>query len=124
MEQFWTIFWSAVGIIITGLATLLVTVTTNWINSKIKDKKLAKMLSDMNAIFINTVMLIFQTYVEALKKDNKFTEATQIEAKEKARKIIESQLTEEMVSYIKENFGDVEEYINNRIETTIYTLKR
>ena len=124
MEQFWVIFWSAVGIIITGLATWLVTIITNWLNSKIKDKKVAKWATDITNIVFNAVSCVFQTFVETLKKQDKFDKQAQEEAKQKAYNIIMTQLTPELQQYITDNFGDMQQYIMNLIETTIYQLKK
>lgn len=124
MEQFYAVLWSAVGIIITGIAGWLVAVITSFFNSKIKDKKLAKMASDITTIIVNAVSSVFQTFVDTLKKNGKFDEKAQIEAKEKALTIINSQLTEELKQYIQDNFGDIQEYLMNRIEAVIYSLKK
>lgn len=124
MDQLWTILWSAVGIIITGLMTWLVTVITNFFNKKIKNNQVAKWASDLTTIVFNAVSCIFQTYVETLKKAGKFDKQAQEEAKEKAYVIIMTQLTPELQEYITNNFGDMKEYIMNLIESTIYSLKK
>lgn len=124
MEQFWTIFWSSVGVLLTGLMSWLTVVITNFFNSKIKDKKMAEIASGITSIILNAVTAVTQTFVDTLKKNGKFDESAQDEAKERALKIINSQLTEPMIQYIKDNFGSVQEYLKNRIEAVIYTLKR
>lgn len=124
MEQFYAILWTAVGTFVTGLLSWLTIVITNFFNSKIKDKKIAKMTTDITTIILNAVQTVFQTFVEVLKKEGTFNAEAQKEAKERALTIITSQLTPELVEYIKSNFGDVEEYIKNRIESMIYSLKK
>lgn len=124
MDQFYAILWTAVGIIITGLATWLMTVLTNFFNSKIKDKKMAKIASDISNIIINSVKAVFQSFVDVLKKEGKFDAEKQAEAKEKALEIINSQLTTELKEYISANFGDIQEYLKNQIESVIYALKK
>ena len=123
MDQFYTILWSAIGIIATGLATWLTTVGVNWLNTKIKDKKVAKWTSDIYQIVMTSVQSVFQSFVDTLKKTNKFDADAQAEAKERAYKIIVSELTPELKKYIEDNFGDMKEYIMNQIEAMIYTLK-
>ena len=61
---------------------------------------------------------------DTLKKEGKFDEAAQKEAKEKAYAIITGQLTEELRKYITDNFGDMKEYLMNQIEAMIYNLKK
>lgn len=124
MEQFWTIFWSAIGLIVTGLASWLVTVLIAFFNSKIKDKKVAKFMSDITTIVFDAVSCVFQTFVDTLKKAGKFDKEAQEEAKQKAFTIIMTQLTPELQEYITSNFGDIQTYIMNRIESAIYSLKK
>ena len=124
MEQFYQILWTAVGILVTGLMSWLVVVITNFFNSKIKDKKAAKWATDITTIVLNAVTCVFQTYVEALKKQGKFDKQAQDEAKQKAYNIIMTQLSPELQKYIEENFGDMKEFIMNKIEATIYSLKK
>lgn len=124
MNEVWKIIISAVGIIITGLASWLVVVLTNWLNTKIKDKKVAKWATDITNIVFNSVSCVFQTFVEALKKSGNFDKQAQEEAKQKAYNIIMTQLTPELQKYITDNFGDMKEYLMNLIESTIYSLKK
>jgi len=123
-SAFWPIFWSAIGIIVTGLATWLTTVGVNFLNQKIKDKKLARWSSEVFQIVMNAVQTVFQSFVETLKTNGTFDEAAQEEAKKKAYEIIVSQLTPELKKYIEDNFGDMTAYLMNQIEAMIYQLKR
>lgn len=124
MEAFWPIFWGIIGTIGTGLATWLTTFLVGLLNQKIKDKKLARWSSDLFQIIMSAVQAVFQEFVDTMKKAGKFDEAAQKEAKERAYKIILSQLTPELKSYITDNFGDMKEYLMNQIESMIYTLKK
>ena len=124
MEQFWTIFWSAVGVIITGLASWLSIVITQWLNSKIKDKTLARHASAVLEIVTNAVMTITQTYVDNMKKNNMFDAEAQKIALDKCYTIVNSQLTSELKEYLANNFGDVQSYLMSLIESTILTLKK
>ena len=124
MEQFWTVFWSAIGIIATGLASWLTAVIVNWLNSKIKDRKLAQWSCAVAQIIMGAVQAVTQEFVETLKKNGKFDAEAQKEAKERAYKIITSELTEELKKYITDNFGDIKEWIYNQIEAQLYQLKR
>lgn len=117
------IFWGVIGTVVTGLATWLTTVIITWLNSKIKNNKLAMWSTAVTKIIMEAVQSVFQTYVEALKKEGKFTEAEQRIANEKALSIIKSQLTDELIKYIKENFGDMEVFLKEQIEAMIYQLK-
>lgn len=123
MTQFYAILWGIVGTIGTGLATWLTTYLVGLLNQKIKDKKLARWSSELLQIIMAAVQTVFQEFVDTMKKAGKFDEAAQKEAKERAYKIITSQLTPELQRYITDNFGDMKDYLMNQIEAMIYQLK-
>lgn len=123
MNQVLNIILAGVSIIVTGLASWGVAVFTNWINSKMKDKKMAALLAQAMQIVADAVKLIFQEFVEALKKNGKFDEATQKEAKEAATKIIMNKLTPELKEFITTNYGDISAWVNEQIEVAIYNFK-
>lgn len=121
--EFEQILWSIVGTIGTGLATWVTTVLIAFLNSKIKDKNIARWSTAITKIVMSAVQSVFQTYVDALKKQGKFTVEEQKIANEKALAIIKSQLSDELQDYIKDNFGDMEKYLLEQIEAMIYQLK-
>ena len=123
MEQFWTIFWSAIGVILMGLATWISSFVTSWLSTKIKDKKLQTLATKLNDIVLRAVMTVTQTYVESMKKKNAFDEKAQKEALNKCVAIINTQLTQELKDYVEENFGDIQSYLITLIESTILGLK-
>ena len=122
-QEVLNIILSAVSILVTGLASWGVGVLISWMNSKIKDQKLAQHLTKITQIVTDAVMNVFQSFVETLKVNGRFDEKAQEEAKDRALDIIQNQLTPELVDYIKENYGDVQEWLSNKIESVIYTLK-
>lgn len=124
MSAFWPIFWSIIGTVGTGLATWLTTFIVGLLNQKIKDQKLARWSSELFQIIMSAVQTVFQEFVDTMKKAGKFDEAAQKEAKDRAYKIIISQLTPELKSYIENNFGDMKDYLMNQIEAMIYNLKK
>lgn len=124
LDAFWPIFWGIIGTVGTGLATWLTTFIVSWLNTKIKDKKLARWSTELFQIIMSAVQTVFQEFVDTMKKAGKFDEAAQELAKERAYKIIMSQLTPELKTYIANNFGDMKDYIMNQIEAMIYNLKR
>ena len=124
MSQFWIIFWSIIGTVGTGLATWLTTFIVGLLNQKIKDKKLARWMSELTQIIMSAVQTVFQEFVDTMKKAGKFDAAAAKEAKDRAYAIIVGQLTPELKSYIEDNFGDMKDYIMNQIEAMIYQLKK
>ena len=122
-QEVLNIILSAVSIAVTGLVSWGVGVFISWMNSKIKDQTLSKHLTAVTQIVTDAVMSVFQSFVKVLKANGTFDENAQKEAKEKALEIINSQLTEELKQYIADNYGDVQAWLNNKIESVIYTLK-
>lgn len=123
MEHFYEIFWSILGTIGSGLAAWLVVVITNWLNRKIKDKKLAKLMSDITTLIITVVQHTYQVYVESLKQAGTFGKIEQQAAKAAAMAEIERQLTVEQKEYIATIADNVKEWISMQIEAAIYSLK-
>lgn len=121
--NFQEILFSAIGTILTGLLVWLVSIVTNWINSKIKDKNAAKILTSITTLVTNVVQATYQSYVEALKGTDAWTKKAQEEALNKALTTIKSQLNNEGIKFIEENYGNVEEYIKTLIESVLYKLK-
>lgn len=122
-QEVLNIILSGVSIIVTGLASWGVGVLISWMNSKIKDQTLAKHLTTVTQIVTDAVMNVFQSFVETLKANGNFDESAQKEAKERAYAIIMEQMTPELIDYVKDNYGELESWINNKIESVIYTLK-
>ena len=122
-QEVLNIILSALSIAVTGLVSWRVSLFISWMNSKIKDQELAKHLTKITQIVTDAVMNVYQSFVETLKANGSFTEECQKQAKEKALEIINSQLTEELKSYISSNYGDIQAWLSNKIEAVIYTLK-
>lgn len=93
------------------------------INKRIKNTDAAQHLTAATDIVLNAVRSVFQTYVEALKKEGKFDAHSQNVALEKAKDIALSQFTADTKEYIKMNFGNLDEWLTTQIESTINLLK-
>ena len=96
---------------------------SQWLNTKIKDEKARKLFTQATEIVTNAVRTTFQTYVESLKNSGSFGKEEQLIAFEKAKAIITSELTEDLKTFIVQNYGDLQTWISNQIEATIYKLK-
>ena len=118
-----TILLSALSVVITALATWGTERLIALINSKLKNTKYAKYLTDAVGIVSRAVKTTYQTYVEALKDKNAFTGDAQLEALNKAKDIAMAQLSGEMKEFIESNFGDIEKWLTSTIESVIYDLK-
>ena len=109
--------------IILPLISFLGIKLSQWLNTKIKDEKARKLFTQATEIVTNAVRTTFQTYVESLKNSGSFGKNEQLEALNRAKAIITSELTEELKTFISENYGDLTAWISNQIEASIYKLK-
>ena len=109
--------------IILPLISFLGIKLSQWLSTKIKDEKAAALFTKAVDIVTNAVRITFQTYVESLKNSGSFGKDEQLIAFEKAKAIITSELTEDLKAFITQNYGDLQTWISNQIEATIYKLK-
>lgn len=109
--------------IILPLISFLGIKLSQWLSTKIKDEKAAKLLTQATEIVVTAVKSVFQTYVESLKNSGTFDKTAHLEALNKAKAIVTSELTVELKDFIVANYGDLESWITNQIEASIYKLK-
>lgn len=118
-----TVLLSALSIVLTALITWGSERLISYLNTKITNAKYANYLTDAVEIVTRAVKATYQTYVEALKDKNMFTEEAQKEALTRATTLAMSQLSQELQTFITTNFGDLEGWIQNAIESSLYDLK-
>ena len=114
---------SICSLILTGLATWGLSVFTNWMNTKLANKKSAIFAESILNIVVNCVKATYQTYVESLKGTDLWTKEAQETALQMALTTAKSQLTNDAKEYITENYGGLDEYLTSLIETVLYDLK-
>ena len=114
---------TVVTCIILPLISFLGVKLTQWLNNKIKDEKGQALIGQAVDIVLNAVRSVFQTYVESLKNSGNFTSEAQKIVFNLAKNLVLKQLSEDAKKYISENYGDLEEWIRNQIEASIYKLK-
>ena len=94
-----------------------------WLNAKIKDENAKQQLTVATDIVTNAVRSVFQTYVEALKKNGTFNKESQKAALIKAKDDAIAQMSDEIKEYIIKNYGNLETWVITQIESTINILK-
>ena len=110
--------------IVIPLTTLLGAKLTQWINGKIKDDETKKVVEEINQIVSTNVSFVFQTYVDNLKKKDKFDDKAQSYALRYAQEKILNELGEVAKEHILEHYGDINGWIITQIEATIYKLRK
>lgn len=100
------------------------------INTKIKELKkqsdndLEKKYLDMlNNTITDCVLATNQTYVNELKKQGKFDLDAQKIAFQKTYENVMALLTDEAKKYLSEALGDLQTYVNNKIEAEVLLNK-
>ena len=116
-----------ISVVVTSIVLPLISIAgaklIQFINSKIKNNKAADLLTTATTIVINAVRSVFQTYVEALKKEGSFNKDAQIIALNKAKDIALTQMTDKVKDYLVTTYGSLDTWLDTNIEATINILK-
>ena len=116
-----------ISVVVTSIVLPLISIAgaklIQFINSKIKNNKAADLLTTATTIVINAVRSVFQTYVEALKKEGSFNKDAQIIALNKAKDIALTQMTDEVKDYLVTTYGSLDSWLDTNIEATINIFK-
>ncbi len=114
---------AAIIVAVGGFLIVLIKQKTKEIKEKNNNDMLDKYIDLALDAIITSVLSVQQTYVHELKKNGKFTKELQIEAfnmaKDKALKIMDES-SKEAIKYV---FGDMEEWIDSKIEENIHIIK-
>ena len=108
-----------IGVVISGIGAII----TYLINKYIKDDKLKTIINRFNELVKNSVLEIYQTYVEALKKDGMFDKVAQKNAQNKCLELIKTNMSADVKKWLEENYTDIDNFLKSSIEATIGLLK-
>ncbi len=120
--------WKAIIIeviaaILAALGSWVLVKVKSLINTKIKDAKIRALLDGAADVVSSVVKATYQTYVEAIKGTDAWTKDAQAHALQMATDSAKAKLSEEIKTYISENFGDVDLWLKEQIEAKLYDLK-
>lgn len=93
------------------------------ITSKIENQKVSEYINAATNVVSDAVLTVSQTYVDTLKKEGKFSQKAQIEAKEKAVEIATKLITEDGKNAIEKVYGDFAEWLSTTIESNVKANK-
>lgn len=96
---------------------------TKQVNDKIDNDILEKYLTMLSETVAECVIATNQTYVEALKKENCFTEEAQKEAFQKTYNAVLEILADDVKEYLTSIYGDLTTLITNKIEAEVNLWK-
>ena len=108
------------------ILAVLTTFFIKWVNAKsieiqnnIDDATLKKYISMLESTITSCVIATNQTYVDSLKQQNKFDAVAQEEAFKRTSEAVLAILSEDAKKYLSTGFGDLETYINKKIESEV-----
>lgn len=122
-ESIQSILSIVVTMVIVPLITYGSSVAISWLKSKINIEATAELLASATTIVSDSVKAVYQTYVEALKEEDKFDESAQEEAFNQAKTLILEQLPETVKVFLTVYTGNIDTWIQVQIEACVDTLK-
>lgn len=114
---------TAMSAVITGLIGYGVTKLAAWLKTKIKNDKMATMAVELVELVGVAVNATQQTYVDLIKGTELWTEAAQKEALNKTLETVKKHLSVDMVNWITETYGELDDYIITLIESSVQEKK-
>lgn len=109
--------------LLTALGSWVLVKVKNLVATKIKNTKTQAFLLGAVDVVASVVKATYQTYVQAIKGTEAWTQEAQKNALQQALHNAQVQLSTEAKDYIQANFGDVGAWVQNQIEATLYDLK-
>lgn len=110
---------SLAGVIISALGVFI----TYLINKYIKDQKTKDIINSLHQIVRDSVLYVYQTYVEELKNKDIFDKDAQKQALERCLQLIKVNMSQEIKTWLEANVGDITAYLKSLIESQIGLLK-
>lgn len=105
--------------IVTACIEKGIAVAVDAINAQTQNIKVQRLVREIGDAVANAVAAMNQTYVNDLKAAGTFNEAEQKEALMRAVSAALKSMSRDAQDYIKSNFGDTTQYLENRIEAQI-----
>ena len=90
-----------------------------YLKNRTECDKIRETLDDVEHMLTSVVNATTQTYVSVLKEKGSFDREAQKIAFEKSFSAAKSLLTEKAISIITENFGDLDEWLTQKIEEKV-----
>lgn len=105
--------------IVTACIQKGIAVAVDAINAQTQNIKVQRLVREIGDAVANAVAAMNQRYVNDLKAAGTFNEAEQKEALMRAVSAALKSMSSDAQDYIKSNFGDTTQYLENRIEAQI-----
>ena len=130
MEQFKEIIEILMQVVfipaITVIVTYAVTAFKEWATNKAiksENEVVEQYLMEITDIISQAVLCTTQTYVEALKSQGKFDKEAQLVAFDKTKSAVMALLAKESKDFLAKMYGDVDLWIDTKIEQIVNLQK-
>ena len=107
-----------------GFAIKWINAKANQLKEKAKDDRYYLYIDILQELVTKTVIMVNQTYVDELKKENAFTKEAQVEAFNKVYETVIQSLSEDVYSYLEQIIGNLSDYITVLIESSVKIEKK
>lgn len=114
-----TLVLAPLVIAISSFLIALIRQQTAKIEDKIKNDRAKRLIEIAEGVVSQAVISVAQTYVDGLKAENEFGEEAQRVAFEQSKNKIYMLLTDETMKAVQDNYGNIEEWIETKIEETV-----
>ncbi len=111
-------------IALSGFIVKWINAKANQLKEKAKDDRYYLYIDILQELVTKTVIMVNQTYVDELKKENAFTKEAQIEAFNKVYETVVQSLSEDVYSYLEQIIGNLSDYITVLIESSVKIEKK
>jgi len=105
------------------LATVVLSYGASLLKKKVKNEEISRLIDRATKIVADSVLLINQTYVDALKQEGKFDKIAQAKAFEKCKQKVLALLSVEAREAIYATYGDFEQWLKTTIEANVRNEK-
>ncbi len=106
------------------LALYVIPAAIQYFKNRTESDTLTRCLDELEHVTKRAVLTTTQTYVQALKDQDKFTHDAQKEAFDRTKTALLSMLSEEAYDVLTRKIGDFDTYVENLIESNVYEEKR
>lgn len=110
--------------VLTNYIIKYINIKAKELEAKTKNETEAKYVKMIEDTIIKCVKTTNQTYVDSLKKQNKFDDMAQQEAFQKTLDAVIEMLSQDAIDYISEITSDVKLYLTQLIESTVGDVKQ
>ena len=110
--------------IVSGFAIKFLNCKAIEIKKDVENEAIAGYLDEINTAVASAVLYTQQTYVDSLKKSDKFSKENQKEALNNSVGVARNLLTQEALKFLEKTYGDIKDYLETKIEARVCIEKR